>query len=56
MKEMDQDIMDLMAWRVHDIAGITPPSLTIYLNSEPIHLSDFIDYFHLFTEHEEKED
>ena len=32
MKTLDQDIIDLMARRVYDIAGVSPSSVQLFLN------------------------
>lgn len=41
MQSLDNDIVALMKKRVYDMAGITPRSITLYLNGKKLDIKDF---------------
>ena len=56
MKELDDDIIALFEKRVFDIAGITPKSVSVYLNGKKLEVKNFEDYFKMYLDASKEED
>ena len=56
MKELDDDIIALFEKRVFDMAGITPKTVSVYLNNKKIKVKNFQDYIHMYLEASKEED
>lgn len=49
---LDDNIVKLFEKRVYDIAGVTPKSVKVYLNSKRIPINNFIDYAKMYVDSE----
>lgn len=49
IKQMNDDLINLMKRRVYDIAALTKKNIKVYLNKEIINIKDFHEYVELFT-------
>ena len=56
MDKLDDDIIALFQKRVYDMAGITPKSVSVYLNGKKINVKDFEDYIQMFIDSSKEED
>lgn len=54
MKSLDDDIVSLFKKRVYDLAGCSPPTVSVYLNGKKIQgLKGFQDYVNLYLKSKE---
>ena len=56
MTELDDDIVALFEKRVFDMAGITPKSVSVYLNNKKLNVKNFEDYIHMYLDASKEED
>ena len=56
MKELDDDIIALFEKRVYDMAGITPNSVSVYLNGKKLNVKNFEDYIRMYLDASKEED
>ena len=56
MTELDDDIVALFEKRVFDMAGITPKSVSVYLNNKKLKVKNFEDYIHMYLDASKEED
>ena len=56
MTELDNDIVALFEKRVFDMAGITPKSVSVYLNGKKLKVKNFEDYIHMYLDASKEED
>ena len=56
MDKLDDDIISLFEKRVFDMAGITPKSVSVYLNGKKLNVKNFEDYIHMYLEASKEED
>ena len=56
MKELDDDIIALFEKRVFDMAGITPNSVSVYLNGKKLNVKNFEDYIRMYLDASKEED
>ena len=56
MTELDDDIIALFEKRVFDMAGITPKSVSVYLNNKKINVKNFQDYIKMYLDASKEED
>ena len=56
MKELDDDIVALFEKRVFDMAGITPKSVSVYLNGKKLDVKNFEDYIQMYLDASKEED
>ena len=56
MDELDEDIIALFKKRVYDMAGITPKSVSVYLNGKKLSVKNFEDYIQMFLDASKEED
>ena len=56
MTELDDDIVALFEKRVFDMAGITPKSVSVYLNNKKLNVNNFEDYIHMYLDASKEED
>ena len=56
MTELDDDIVALFEKRVFDMAGITPKSVSVYLNNKKLNVKNFEDYIHMYLDATKEED
>ena len=56
MDKLDDDIISLFKKRVFDMAGITPDSVSVYLNGKKLKVKDFEDYIHMYIDASKEED
>ena len=56
MEELDDDIVALFEKRVFDMAGITPKSVSVYLNGKKLNVKNFEDYIHMYLDASKEED
>ena len=50
IKNLTDDMMSLLYWRVYDIAGISPKTTNVYLNKKKLDVKDFSSYVDLYLE------
>ena len=56
MTELDDDIVALFEKRVFDMAGITPKTVSVYLNGKKLKVKNFEDYIRMYLEASKEED
>ena len=56
MTELDDDIVALFEKRVFDMAGVTPKTVSVYLNGKKIKVKNFEDYIRMYLEASKEED
>ena len=56
MDELDDDIVALFEKRVFDMAGITPKSVSVYLNGKKLKVKNFEDYIRMYLDASKEED
>jgi DNA topoisomerase-2 len=56
MTELDDDIVAIFEKRVFDMAGITPKSVSVYLNGKKLNVKNFEDYIHMYLDASKEED
>ena len=56
MENMDENIIALFKKRVNDMAGITPKSVSIYLNREKLQVENFEKYINMYIQATKEED
>ena len=56
MDKLDDDIVSLFEKRVFDMAGITPKSVSVYLNGKKLQVKNFEDYIHMYIDASKEED
>ena len=56
MDKLDDDIVSLFEKRVFDMAGITPKSVSVYLNGKKLKVKNFEDYIHMYIDASKEED
>ena len=56
MTELDDDIVALFEKRVFDMAGITPKTVSVYLNGKKLKVKNFEDYIHMYLDASKEED
>ena len=56
MTELDDDIVALFEKRVFDMAGVTPKSVSVYLNNKKLNVKNFEDYIHMYLDATKEED
>ena len=56
MENMDEDIISLFKKRVYDMAGITPKSVSVYLNGEKLQVENFEKYINMYIQASKEED
>ena len=56
LTELDDDIVALFEKRVFDMAGITPKSVSVYLNNKKLNVKNFEDYIHMYLDASKEED
>jgi DNA topoisomerase-2 len=50
MKCLDEDIVSLMTKRVYDLAGVSPPRVSVFLNDKKISIPNFSSYVDLYLQ------
>ena len=56
MTELDDDIVALFEKRVFDMAGVTPKTVSVYLNGKKLKVKNFEDYIRMYLEASKEED
>ena len=56
MDKLDDDIVSLFEKRVFDMAGVTPKSVSVYLNGKKLNVKNFEDYIHMYIDASKEED
>ena len=56
MTKLDDDIVALFEKRVFDIAGITPKTVSVYLNGKKLKVKNFKDYIRIYLDASKEED
>ena len=56
MEKMDEDIISLFKKRVYDMAGITPKSVSVFLNGEKLNVENFEKYINMYIQASKEED
>ena len=56
MDILDDDIVALFEKRVFDMAGITPKTVSVYLNGKKLNVKNFEDYIHMYIDASKEED